>query len=753
MTGKTNKYARCAATLFLAIAALLLLAVWQNAQPARAATTNVLSHTVTAVNRGSTVFQTHTITLERKIYLPLVMHAWPPPSWHSQCVDCPSYLNDLTQNSVAVDSQNRLHVAFGGDRLYHAWREGTAWQIETADPGPDVGQGASIALDGDDHPHIAYRGSDLGLHYAHWDGSQWLTTTVPVNFGSGYVFYTAIALDSANRPYIAYQVHSSMSRFAFRCVYWDGSQWQDAVIESNVRRAGMGLTLAVDGGDRPHIGYAVTDSDGLDLLRHVYWDGSQWQIETAVSGSLSANAMVLDSTVSPRFAYVAFDGSGDSLIEYTWWDGSQWQSEVAVPAGDVGLAGGVSLALDGSEVPHIGYYRVWDQTVEHIYYDGSTWQQETADVGSVRVEEDITALAVDSTGQPHLFYLLTDNTLRHAYRQGSNWQIESVGRGGNPGPRSPPALDSAGRSCIAYYDEVRGELRYARQDGVAWQLQTVDTGQPTDVGQNVVSLALDQADRPHIAYDGYGTFSDIRYAFWDGSTWQIETVDNPFREQGASLALDSSGQPHVAYYAYDYNSGEWGLRYASRQGAAWQHETVDTVGSVGFVATSLVIDSADRPHIAYFDSVGADLKYARWNGSAWQVETVDSEDSGAYRSLALDSADRPHISYFENTNDDLKYAHWDGAAWQTETVDSAGKTGYCNSLALDAVGHPHISYLDDTDHLIKYAHWDGAQWQIETAASGNVYWYTSLALNAGGQPRISYYDIGLQDLRYTWWGP
>jgi len=831
MIGKTHRYSHCIITLALAVTALLLLAAWQNAQPAQATTggsaprhtscraqtctavaaldlggplsgtvgqgyqfvaaaapptatlpvtytwlasgqsavvttTNALSHTVaftwttagvktiivTAANCGGAVSRTHTITLEQiTLYLPLVMRSWPPPSWHFQCVDCPPAVGALTQHSAVVDSQGRLHIAYGGDRLYHAWLEGGTWRTETADPGPDVGQGASITLDGDDHPHIAYLGNDSGLRYAHWDGGQWLTTTVPTNIGGGYIHHTAIALDSANRPHIAYVVHSDQFIHAVRYVYWDGSQWQDQEVESDISYwADWNLTLAVDGTDRLHLGYASdTGPEHRESLIHAYWDGNQWQSETAAFGEFGNHAMALDSSGAPRFVYTAFDEHGDALVEYAWWDGSQWQSEVAVPSGDADLPYGLSLAFDDSDTPYVGYHGFSDKNITVAHYDGSAWQWEVA-AATQYMDDDTTALVVDGAGQPHLIYLLDDGTLRHVYRQGSDWQGESVDQGGNPGRSSSLALDSAGRPGIAYYDETRDELRYAHWDGAAWQIQVVDT--VTSMGMvDAVSLALDSADRPHITYNERDV---VRYAFWNGSAWQIETVDAPFRANGESLALDSSGQPHVAYYAYDTGSAAWYIRYASRSGAAWQIKTVDTVKFVYFTTTALVLDSADRPHIAYYDSTAADIKYAGWNGAAWQVETVGSGGGDRYRALALDGADRPHISYFDDASDDLKYAHWDGAAWQTETVDSAGQTGYSNSLAVDADGHPHIIYLKlDSTGRLRYAHWDGTQWQIETVVDGWVNWYPSLALDAAGRPHISYYDDGWNDLRYAWWGP
>jgi len=62
------------------------------------------------------------------------------------------------------------------------------------------------------------------------------------------------------------------------------------------------------------------------------------------------------------------------------------------------------------------------------------------------------------------------------------------------------------------------------------------------------SLALDGADRPHISYYN-DTRDDLKYAWRDGSTWSVQTVDSVGRVgQYASLALDSTGQPHISYY-------------------------------------------------------------------------------------------------------------------------------------------------------------------------------------------------------------
>jgi hypothetical protein len=169
------------------------------------------------------------------------------------------------------------------------------------------------------------------------------------------------------------------------------------------------------------------------------------------------------------------------------------------------------------------------------------------------------------------------------------------------------------------------------------------------------SLAVDGADRPHIACEANG---DLLYVWHDGSAWQVETAD----EQGvvgrySSLALDGDGLPHVSYY--DATNAD--LKYAWRdQAGAWHTETVltDTLRRVGRYS-SLELDSWGRPHVSFYDETGGDLGYAWRDVGGWQVETVATGgqgDVGWYSSLALDGVGQVHVSYYDAGARDLRYA-------------------------------------------------------------------------------------------------
>jgi PKD repeat protein len=396
-----------------------------------------------------------------------------------------------------------------------------------------------------------------------------------------------------------------------------------------------------------------------------------------------------------------------------------WTIERVDAPRDFSNLGDRSLAFDSAGHAHVAYAGA------QLYYashDGSAWQIETVD-SSLGSSDGSPSLALDPAGQPHISYR-GGGSLKYARRVGGSWQIEAVAGGGY---HPSLVLDAAGQPHISYgTGAVNSELRYAWYDGATWQVMAVDGG-------GTPSLALDAAGQPHVSY-----YDDrLKYAWYDGANWHTEIVAVDAGNGGA-LALDAAGRPRISYST----AGSYQLKYAWHDGVGWRIETVGTGGE----GSSLALDAAGRPHISYLD--GSALKYAYHDGSAWQTETVIGGDTFHDISLALHPGGRPHIVCYAPSTGDLQHAWYDGTAWQVETVDSSGDAGRYSSLALDATGWPHISFCQYHTYAnpypglcdsLKYAFFDGDAWQLSTVERGEDVGYdTSLELDPSGWPHISY---------------
>ena len=438
------------------------------------------------------------------------------------------------------------------------------------------------------------------------------------------------------------------------------------------------------------------------------------------------------------------------------------------------FGGFTSIAVDSQDRPHITYGGP-PVGVRYAHFGRArAWEIET--VGSAGW---FTSLALDPAGQPRMVYF---DTAGHSLAYGA------ARRGGlGPAGRRPPGrrrqlqfprrvngrLDAAGEPAVAYYEAGHGDLRFARQSGSQWQIETVDGDSAAAAGDGVgaadvglyASLACNPAGTCWISYYD-ATNGDLKAARRDPGGWVSETVDSGGGDgidgdgidsdvgRYTALALDAGGRPWISYY--DQTNGD--LKLARRDAAGgWQMETVDSgAGGVGDVGrhTAIALDG-DGAWISYYDATGGDLKTAHWQDSKWLIETVDSAgDVGADTSLALDASGAPHISYYDATHGDLKYAHRGDGRWHTETVDAAdtvgaaGIVGVHSSLALAADGEPRISYTSAGSDELRYAWRTGDLWSTQVVRQG---WQTaadtSLVLDEHGNLLISFYDPGWRCLR------
>lgn len=335
-------------------------------------------------------------------------------------------------------------------------------------------------------------------------------------------------------------------------------------------------------------------------------------------------------------------------------------------------------------------------------------------------------MALDAANYPHLAYHEYNNAdLRYATpsRTSGKWVIENVDVTGNVGADPALALyEPAGAALpvVVYYDQDNRALKGAFRSKAGWVRKHLD---PRDANAGIVrglrpSVAVHNAGEKHTAHIAYldGLSQDLYYL-----TWNLDKPD----DYSAPQLIDSgftniNGQP--------YGSG--------------------VIADV----TSIALDSAGQPVIAYRDSKNGDLKVANYaaDDDEWTTTFVDNdpytqvnfEDLGEFASLAIDAVDNYHVAYFDRTSLALKYAEFDGSDWYVETVDR-GDVGYYAAIAVRANRSPVIAYFDKPLGAAKIAHKrrDGT-WQIETVVNfGVAGQFMRLSLTDRGWPAIAYREF------------
>jgi len=312
------------------------------------------------------------------------------------------------------------------------------------------------------------------------------------------------------------------------------------------------------------------------------------------------------------------------------------------------------------------------------------------------------------------------------------------------------ALDSADRPHIAYFDAHTGSLAYATlaagPGGDMWRYDVIDSG---DVGRNV-AIALDSADRPTVSY--YDSAGDaLKVATLVGGVWTTETVAEGGNH--GSIAIGPDDQPRVSY------SVESQLYYAQRSGGLWQIEPVGLPGSLWVTDTSLALDSSGAAHIAYCldDNIAGHIRYARWAGANnWIIEPVaDGDMVDSPRALALDSAGRPYLAYRLPVRISIKPYHIDfrlmlatrtNGVWASEELDYLANPpgwefGYATmSAAVDSQDRPHVATAVIIDRQPRYYYREGDMWQLELIGdvSDTFTYSVAMALGQDDQPRLSF---------------
>jgi hypothetical protein len=184
--------------------------------------------------------------------------------WRHFAVDWANMFGDGADVSIALDSEDRVHIGYydgvGGHFpreegvLKYATDADGAWQIQSIDRSPVLGGFPALALDSADKVHVAYfDAAGFALKYATNCLGRWDISAVErVGDGIGSI---SIAVDVADRVHIAY---TDGMQQALKYATDASGEWTITTLDRGVYAAGK-VSIAADGMGKAHISYIKGD--------------------------------------------------------------------------------------------------------------------------------------------------------------------------------------------------------------------------------------------------------------------------------------------------------------------------------------------------------------------------------------------------------------------------------------------------------------------------------------------------------------
>ncbi len=319
--------------------------------------------------------------------------------------------------------------------------------------------------------------------------ATWTNTDVDVDPGSDIGEYASLALDGVKNKVAYYNESSKDLKYAecdSDCT--NNANWSSVTIDSS-GDVGTFTSLALDSG-KPRISYYYKGSKDL---RYASCDATctsvgNWTIVTVVSsGDVGKYTSIALDGSKPRISYY---NKSDKDLMYAFCDvtctsAGNWATVTVQSSGDVGEY--TSLQLDGGK-PRISYFDDDNEGLRYASCDsgcGSAGNWTTVLVDSGDFVGEHNDLVLDS-GKPRVSYYDKDNKdLKYAFCDSTcisagNWTVVAVDFTDDVGEYTSISLDGV-EPRISYYDKDNKNLKYAACSSSCgnagnWTAATIDNG-------------------------------------------------------------------------------------------------------------------------------------------------------------------------------------------------------------------------------------------------------------------------------------
>jgi hypothetical protein len=185
--------------------------------------------------------------------------------------------------------------------------------------------------------------------------------------------------------------------------------------------------------------------------------------------------------------------------------------------------------------------------------------------------------------------------------------------------------------------------------------------------------------------------------------WEVSMIEPGkwFDNMGSrSLVIDSNDRPQIAYGGRD-------LYNAWYDGSKWQTMVVDTGPGLNRHAAIALPPGSSSTCIGYIDEPNGHVKCAQWVsdgffpfGWLWRIETVANADISRSVTVAANNLGQPRLLFFSPSGQ-LRYAYRENNLWYFETVylNTAGDAQKYADMMIDSSGRIHVVFCRDNQPL------------------------------------------------------
>ncbi|WP_345077111.1 Ig-like domain-containing protein, partial [Nemorincola caseinilytica] len=594
-------------------------------------------------------------------------------SW--EYVGSPFFSERMTANASFISSESgTLYMANSHftphPNVLKVWKyDGSSW-TETSVGMKDINRNASLALDSNDVPYIAYEDLNSPLSdvtVRKFNGTYW--EFIGLNPASApYTYYasTTMCIGSNGAPWVLSHLGNTSKMQVYRLQptaptiggtasvcngntttltnSYYGGVWSSTAPE--VASVGTSGIVTGNSGGNAEISYQITPTcvasttvtvNTYPTLMPIAGPTTVYTEEgTALSNSTPGGTWI---SSAPAVATISGTGvvtgvtPGTAKISYTVANGTcattvttnvtsvlsclNWLSTSAEPLSP-GIANVQGMVSDNSGNLYMAY-KDQDNGNRAIVkkYDGTSWTIIGDDFATTNGVSDL-QLAVDNAGKPYLFFCDVPSSGRGTVMSynGTSWYVV----GGEPvsayqAAYPALAIDGSGMPWVVYNDVPASPTQYVKRfDGTNWVTVSMSF---TPSSASFYSMAFNSTGTPYIAFADAGTTNGASVMSYNGSTWSLVGSRGIAAGAGAAedvtIKLDNTGTPYVGFIDGSASNGYSVRKY---NGSSWEG-----VGSNGFVQPlkpAMILDANGKPIVSYADlSADEKLTVKKFDGSNW----------------------------------------------------------------------------------------------------------------------------------------